>query len=192
MESIKPILNEAENGNKSKPLLADARLIKFLNKKNQILKLIPKGNVSVKNMILSFEKIEEITRKNNEIQLFDLSEILYKIKDKDFNFLNEYFKKVHKIIRKEAIKSKFYDENLLIVAINNYKDNTGFYFGKNQLEKAYSKTLDFYDPNKKQSKKELIFNWNGFWSLISTKNGLITGCFLGDTMDREIFYEALK
>lgn len=165
---------------------------KVLEQKTKVLSLIPTKRVSEKSMIISFEKIEAITRKNNQIALYDLSAYLYKTKDKDFDKMNYYFKKVHSIIRKLAVKSKFYDENLELVALNNYRDNTGFYFGKKQMEKAYNKTLDFYDPNKTQSKRNLNFNWLGFWSLISTKNGKITGCFLGDTMDRELFYEALK
>lgn len=165
---------------------------RLLKKKQEILGIIPKGKTTDLALIKSFEKIESITRKNNQIQLFDLAPFLYKTKDKDFEKLNNYFKKVHKTIRKLAVKSKYFDENLEIVAIGNYRDNTGFYFGKKDLEKAYNKTLDYYDPNKRQSKRELYFNWNGFWSLIDTKNGKITGCFLGDTMDRELFYEALK
>lgn len=165
---------------------------KFLNQKKRVLALIPKGNVSEQSMIKSFEKIEEITRKNNQIQLFDLSRFLYKTKDPDFDRMNRYFKKVHSIIRKLALKTKFYTENLELVALNNYRDNTGFYHGKKEYEKAYQKTLDHYDPNKRQSKRKLVFNWDGFWSLISTKNGKITGCYLGDTMDREFFYDALK
>jgi len=160
--------------------------------KQLILTLIPTKKVSKNTIIIAFEKIEIATKRSKKIDLFDLSEYLYRTKDVDFDKINRFFKNVHSAIRELTVKSKFYDGCLEYVALANYREDTGFYFGKKQYEKAYNETLDFYDPNKTQNKSNYHFNWSGFWSLIETKKGKITGCFLSDTMDRELFYEALK
>lgn len=78
------------------------------------------------------------------------------------------------------------------VLLNNYNNNTGIYFNKYQATVAYNKLLDHYDPNRRQDESKNIFNWDGFWSLISTKNSEVTGIYLSDTMDRDIFYKSLK
>lgn len=158
--------------------------------KNKALNLVPKGNTTHQKIIIAFEKIAKEFKKH-DVMLDSLAAHLYKTKSKDFKTLNNFFEKVHTIIRKEAVKSKYFNANLETAALNNYNENTGFYYGKNDYEKAYHKLLDFYDPNKKQEKRDGYFRWAGFWSLISTKNGIITGCYLSDTHDREMFYEAI-
>ncbi len=176
--------------------MTDAEKRRFNNRvlalKNKILEIIPKGKVPDKTLIETFEEIDKIGGRRKTIYLFELESVLYKTKDPDFKKMNTYFKKVNKVIRKHAEKSEYFERNLEGVAMNNYRADSGYYYGKTQMINAYNETLDYYDPNITQSEKKAKFNWNGFWSLISIKNGLVTGCWLGDTMDRDIFHAAIK
>ncbi|MGH1336034.1 MAG: hypothetical protein ACRBFS_07885 [Aureispira sp.] len=158
--------------------------------KQQVLACLPKGKVTHKKMIRAFEKVEAVMKKKRQT-LDDLATYLCKTKCTDFERMDVFFKSVHQIIREEATKSTYFKENLITIAVNNFLQNSGIYHGSALYGRAYNKTLDFYDPNKRQEKNEGIFNWNGFWSLINTKKGVITGCYLGDSMDVELFYEAL-
>jgi hypothetical protein len=98
--------------------------------------------------------------------------------------LNNYFKKIHSIIRKKAIKSKYLKQCLEQIMLANYRNNTGRYFGELEAIKRYNKVLDHYEPNINNN-----VNWDGFRSLISTKQGEITNCYLFDTFDIELFYK---
>lgn len=156
-------------------------------------RLIPKGRVSDTALIISFEKIDREFTGEKAFQLFDCARLLNPVtnsggitKHPDFDRFNSYFKKVHGIIRKRAEKSPLYEECIKEVLLVNYEKNTGWLFNKNDGLKAYKNTLDEYDPNKNQTKTH--YNWNGFWSTIVTKNGKITGIYLGDTADRDIFF----
>ncbi|MGH1338735.1 MAG: hypothetical protein ACRBFS_21655 [Aureispira sp.] len=164
----------------------------FSEEKAAILKLIPKGRTSHQNMIIAFEKIQAVMKKRKKCCLDDLAAYWYKTKCKDFEKIDTFFKKVHKIIRSKATESTHFKDNLIKIAVNNFLQNSGIYHGSAMYGRAYNKTLDFYDPNKKQQKRKGIFNWSGFWSLIHTKNGKVIGCYLWETMDVELFYEALR
>jgi len=154
-------------------------------------KAIPKGNANQKDLIKAFEKIDKNVKKT-DVYLFDISKHLYADDMPTFEKFDRFFKKVHKFIRKNAEKSPLLEKNLEEVLLNNYRANTGVTFSKKQGLKAYELTLDHYDPNETQSVRKKFWNWSGFWSLISTKNGEVEGVWLSDTADRDYFYKFLK
>lgn len=166
-------------------------VVKVLIAKKRLLKAIPTNYNSIQeeDLIISFEKILN-NKKAYSFDGFDvfwdLKGFLYNTKDEDLNFIDKYFKKVHRVIRKRAKKSSLYQDCLESIMINNFKNNTSFY-DKKDYEKAYDDLLDYYDPNK--SSTNIFPKWEGFWSLISTNKGIVSSISLSDTMDREIFYE---
>lgn len=160
--------------------------------KIKILDVIPKGRVSEVTLIKSFEKVNQIIQ-NSPFTFVSFEIWMLKIEKVSFSKIDSYFKKVHKIIRKKGKNSKFFNENLRVIALSNFEENSGFYFGIKDITKAYNFLLDHYDPNKTQGRRPMVhLNWSGFWSLIPVKNGKIEGCYLGDSYDRDLFYEYLN
>lgn len=164
------------------------KLSRYLQKKHEtneawkfdILKMIPKLNSSHKDLIVAFEKIDK------KCQIFDLEDYIRKNKDISFTTFNNFFKKVHGIIRKKALASKHYDNFIeKIIEANEYQHS------KKQVEKAFDKLLDTYDPNIKNTKQS-DYNWNGFWSLIYTSKGTIKSVHFVDSEDTYDFDQFLS
>lgn len=164
----------------------------------QIDKLKPAFINPERNWVISFERLQAFM-KQRCMCLFQIADFMYANKDKRYNKYNSYFKKVHRIIRKLANGSEPYRQNLYILNHNNFVDTSKqlnpkysdiyVYYPMNydQADEAYKRVLDFYDPNVNARPC-----WEGFWSLVETKNGRVIGVYLGDTMDRELFQDALK
>lgn len=163
--------------------------------------LLPKATASDKAFVLAFEKISRL----RSIDLADLADYMERTRSKDLKLFDAFFKKACKLIRKQAEKSPFYKQNLIAIGISNFTSSSKIlhphahllfayacdWFNYDDAHKAYQLTLDHYDPNKKNA-NSVGRNWAGFWSLISTKNGRVTGVYLGDTMDRDLFYEVIQ
>ena len=160
------------------------------------------------------QKIRANVNYTISISLADIATYMVKTKDKRLAKFDTFFKKVHAIIRKKAEAHPSYKENLVTLAVNVFTQsskilNPKYYrifeyvpMNYDTAHAAYQKLLDWYDPNCKAAiiacgkpckrKKVIGENWAGFWSLITTKDGEIEGCYLSDTMDKEEFYEFLK
>jgi len=177
---------------------------------SRILNLIPKGNVSRKSLIQSYEKVQ-LECKNKEKVLYELSKYCYKKQDKKvFEKLNHYFKKVHGAIKLEVKKSKLLDVFLEKVVLMNYKNSDTYEYRISALftvaqgRAAYLETMNHYDPNIKQSKRNKHFKWNGYWTLVKTKKGVITNLSFSASenneyppndqylLNGEFFYNALE
>lgn len=158
---------------------------------NMISDDIPKGNVSGKKLIQSHEAITSKINKT-EVDLYDLAAFAYGAKHPQFEMVNEYFKHVHSIIRDKAEKksSLLYQalEELLLI---NFKAGSKITFTKQNGLKALLEALDWYDPNKNQSYQDKRFHWDGFESLILTKEGIPVEVRIGNDIDKEMFYDAL-
>lgn len=169
--------------------------------------------VSDKEMIESFEKIESYMHGQKlmkgkikyAITLYGVASYMKISKDIMTDKFDSFFNNVHAIIRRKAEKHQSYKHNLFTINESNftkpskilnpkyykyYSGCNGISMNYDEAHAAYQKVLDLYDPN--VSKKTFGMNWSGFWSLISTENGEIEGCYLGDTEDVEMFYENLK
>lgn len=162
---------------------------------DNLIASIPKRKVSDVALIRSFEAIDKECRQRGALQLFKMANLLGGnsnvkdfVKHRDFDTINAYFKRVHAAIRLDAEKNGVLNEVAKEICDFNLKEETSFSFNEKQALLAYNLTLDEYDPNVSQSKDSTHYNWNGFWSLIETKNGVVKQAFLSDTADREYFY----
>ncbi len=156
---------------------------------------IPKGKVTDKELIVSYEKIN--SKRKGKVSLYDIDWYMQDNGHVLFKKFDAYFKKVLAIIRKKAESHPSYKANLFIVNENNFKNKSKilnpkfhdiygcYYMNYDLAHAAYQKVLDTYDPNKGGG-------WWGFWSLIFTKNGEIKSVTLSDTVDRDIFYTYLR
>lgn len=165
------------------------KLVDFINS------VIPKSKKET-DIIISFENIWA-NRKNKSISLHDLRDFMKKNKHEDFNKFDAFFKLYCKVIRKQINNSEFLKNNLLKINENQFIDQSKILNPKLRQEarhdnfsydlafEAYNHLLDEYDANKTES-------WNGFWSLIATKQGKLAGVFLFDTADREIFWDFIR
>jgi len=143
------------------------------------------------DLIKSFEFIEN-SLKLRKLDINDIAVFMYESKNEKYEYFDKYFKMIQRIIRKNAEKSMLFDKMIRYLAETTTHPKNGLGITVKQAKQAYSVVLDWYDPNKHQSIKDKMFRWEGFWSLIKTREGVITGVYLSDTMDCEIFYNALS
>lgn len=162
---------------------------------DNLMTSIPKGKVSDADLISSYEAIDAQCHQRNALQLFEMANLLAGNpsvpnfeKHRDFDTINDYFKRVHAAIRSNASENGLFNKVVSEVCDTNAKSDTPFSFNEKQALDAYNLTLDQYDPNVTQKKDATDHNWNGFWSLIETKNGVVKQAFLADTADRDYFY----
>ena len=152
---------------------------------NDLNKIISQKNVSAD---IKFQQCKKLNDKydNSGVSLqYSLPEYMRTTKNPLYKKFKIFFCDYATHIRKIACKSPLWKKNIDIIIIGEKKE--GREYTRKKLNAAYNYTLDFYDPNKKRGKD----NWLLFWSLIDVKNGKITGVYLGDTVDVEIFYEYL-
>jgi hypothetical protein len=142
------------------------------------------------DLIKSFEFIKK-SLKLRKLDINDVALFMYNSKNEKFDLFDKYFKNVQKIIRKNAENSILFDKMINVIKETEHP-KTRLMLTEKQTKQAYSYVLNWYDPNKSQSIKDRMFRWEGFWSLIETKDGIVVGVYLSDTMDSEIFYEALS
>jgi hypothetical protein len=155
-----------------------------------------KGKNSQNSILLAFESIEKIEKKN-KWSIYDLADYMQVSKHPDFEKFDTFFKKYFAIARKMIEKSKLYNEQLFLINQKHFELtskalNPQFYhiykariFNYDIAHAAYQECLDWYDTNKKGSQ------WGGFWSLAKFENGKLLALYLGDTMDLDMFWESV-
>lgn len=150
-----------------------------------------------KSLILTFERIERYM-KAQKVHLFELEKYMTKNSTKtQYKNFENFFKLYCTAVRKAVLASPKFEECLLEINKNHFlalkkKENPRYWewnskipFSYDLAVEAYNYTFDQYDVNKKRKST----GWDCFWSLVTTKNGKVTGVWLGDTADREYFWE---
>ena len=161
--------------------------------------------------LIAFENI------NSEIKRLGYSNLYLKypnwLKNKygtDFKMVHDFFKSYCSHVRVRAMVSHFFRSNFLSICINSFvrvhtylksngikkdlkhvsdkgwlesKDGNTALDRCNEYHVAYNRLLDFYDAKNRED------SFSCFFSLISHKNGEITGVALCDTMDVEMFWD---
>jgi hypothetical protein len=145
-----------------------------------------------KDTLLAFEKIYN---KAEGSALYEVYRYLKKEDAKLFKKFDRFFRRYCKVARKRILASPFFRECLVYIATNHFLHtekkkyprywewNASIPFTYDLAVEAYNYTLDQYDTNKGQQA------WAGYWSLVTTKGGKVTGVWLSDTADREYFWE---
>lgn len=156
-----------------------------------LLSYLPKEKkVSGKKQIQAFEQMLSELLKG--VQLQDLAIPAYDSRHVMFEELNEFFKAVHASIRVKLFKkSSLIDKALEEVLLSNFRKSSEITFTKEEGIQALNVVLDWYDPNKNQGFERHIFNWEGFTSIVTTKDGLIQEASLLEQVNLEMFYDAL-
>jgi hypothetical protein len=156
-----------------------------------LLNYLPKEKkVSGKKQIQAFEKmLEELPR---GVTLHDLAAPAYDAQHPMLEELNVFFKAVHAVIRAKVLKkTSLIDKALEEVLLSNFRNASDIIFTKEEGIQALNIVLDWYDPNKNQGFERHLFNWEGFTSIVTTKDGLISEVTLLEQVNREMFYDAL-
>lgn len=162
------------------------KLIDYINTQ------IPKKSTDAA-ILLAFESIDAMDRAK-KWEMFLLADFMEETQHPDYEKFDTFFKKYATVSRKIIERSQLLKDNLYLINKNHFEDtskilNPDYYhiyqpriFNYDIAFNAYMACLDFYDCNINKNQ------WTSCGSLVKFENGVLKGVYLGDTMDRDIFW----